>query len=119
MLPELPSLRFQPKFYRGGVSRFHLPLLYDLVALRKPATVVTIGWGDGQPHFTFCQALREQGIAGRCLTIRREVANEDAADDVAWQKAVAESDEFYRDLAVLVGAPRQRWRPSMRIGRSI
>ncbi|MGH7936366.1 MAG: hypothetical protein ACREF8_05100, partial [Chthoniobacterales bacterium] len=101
MLLELPSLRFQPRFYSGGVARFHLPLLYDLVRLRQPSRIVTLGYGDGQPHFTFCQALDEGKIAGHCLTIRRELPNEKQEDDEAWQKAVAASAEQYRDLATL------------------
>ncbi|MBA3832469.1 MAG: glycosyltransferase [Chthoniobacterales bacterium] len=98
----LPSLRFQPEFYSDGISRFHLPLFYDLVTLRQPARVVTLGFGDSQPHFTFCQALREQKSGGRCLTIRREVPDENAQDDEAWQKAIADSAEFYRDVATLI-----------------
>ena len=104
MLLALPSLRFQPKSYSGGVSRFYLPLFYDLVALRKPARVVILGFGDGQPHFTFCQAIREHGLAARCLTIRRAIAGEDAADDAAWQKAVADSAEIYRDVSTMIAA---------------
>lgn len=98
----LPSLRFQPEFYSGGVSRFHLPLLYDLVTLRQPVRIVTLGFGDGQPHFTFCQALREHAIGGHCLTIRRDLPNENAQDDEAWQKAIADSAGFYRDVATLI-----------------
>ena len=62
MLPPLPSLGFQPKFYSGGVSRFHLPFLYDLVALQRPRQVVTLGFADEQVHLTFCQAEREQEL---------------------------------------------------------
>ncbi len=100
-------LNFPVSTFNRGITRaerpgFHLPLLYDLVALHKPATVVTLGFGDGQPHFTFCQAINEQKIAGRCITIRRERADENAADDEAWQKALAESDEFYHGLTTLI-----------------
>jgi glycosyltransferase involved in cell wall biosynthesis len=105
MLLELPSLRFQPRFYSGGVARFHLPLLYDLVTLRQPSQIVTLGYGDGQPHFTFCQALDEGKTTGHCLTIRREWANERAEDDEAWQKAVAESAAQYSNLATLIAGP--------------
>ncbi len=102
MFLELPSLRFQPKFYNGGVSRFHLPLLCDLAALRRPTKIVLLGFGDGQPHFTFCQINRERDLGFHCLTIRRDLPGENADDDATWQKAVAESDEFYHSLTTLV-----------------
>ncbi len=101
----LPSLRFAPEFYSGGVSRFHLPLLYDLVRLRQPARIVTLGFGDGQPHFTFCQALREEGGDGHCLTIRRELSDEEARDDADWRKTRALSAEKYPGLTTLIAGP--------------
>ena len=58
MFLELPSFRFQPQFYTGGISRFY-SLLYDLAAFRRPAKIVILGFGDSQPHSTFCQAGRE------------------------------------------------------------
>lgn len=108
MLPDLPSLRFQPKFYSGGESRFHLPLFYDLVALVRPRKIVVLGFGDGQPHFTFCQALREGDFAAQLLTIRRDFPGENPEDDVAWQKGRAESDEFYHEhVSLIAGAPAE------------
>ena len=101
MLPPLPSLGFQPKFYSGGVSRFHLPFLYDLVALQRPRQVVTLGFADEQVHFTFCQAAREQGLTSHCLTIRRPRAGESAEDDAAWQEAIEKSEEFFHDWGEL------------------
>ncbi len=86
---ELPSLRFQPGFELGGASRFHLPLLYDLVALRRPARTVILGWGDGGLQRTICAALREHHPSGRCATIRRARDGEDPADDESWQNAIA------------------------------
>ncbi|HEY1770376.1 MAG TPA: glycosyltransferase [Chthoniobacterales bacterium] len=101
-MPELPSFRFQPRFFNGGISRFHLPLLYDLVTLRQPARIVTLGYGDGQPHFTFCQALEEKKSRGHCLMIRRALPNESADDDEPWQDALAKSAASYRDFANLI-----------------
>ncbi|MEO6870947.1 MAG: glycosyltransferase [Chthoniobacterales bacterium] len=86
----LPSFRFQPHFYSGGVSRFHLPLLYDLVTLRQPLRVVTLGYGDGQAAATLAQALAEQKRGGSCLTIRRSRPDERAEDDAVWQKALTQ-----------------------------
>ncbi|MDQ6912604.1 MAG: class I SAM-dependent methyltransferase, partial [Verrucomicrobiota bacterium] len=97
MLSQLPSVAFQPKFYSGEVSRFHLAFFYDLVATQKPRRIVTLGFSDGQIHFTWCQAVRECQLACQCLTVRRE----NAADDEEWQKAMADAEEFYPDISVL------------------
>jgi len=99
MFENLPSLLdFKPKFHTGGPARFHLPLLYDLVASRKPRVIVTLGFGDGQAFFTFCQAVREQSIECRCIAIHREHAGEKESDDVAWLKGKDYGAEFYGDF---------------------
>ena len=62
MFEQLPSLRgFQPKFYSGGVTRFHLPLFYDLIAGAKPKRVLVVGFGDGQAFFTFARPRSNSG----------------------------------------------------------
>jgi GT2 family glycosyltransferase len=103
MFEKLPSLLgFQPKFYTGGPLRSHLPLLYDLVARRKPKSIVTLGFGDGQAFFTFCQAAREQDLESQCTLVRRERAHENAVEDLSWQKAKDYGQEFYGDRARFV-----------------
>lgn len=99
MSEKLPSLLgFKPKFYTGGPTRFYLPLFYDLVASIRPKSIVTLGFGDGQAFFTFCQAAREQHIEGRCAAVRRERPGETENDDVAWLKGRDYGEEFYADL---------------------
>ena len=100
MFEKLPSLLgFKPKFHTGGPTRFHLPLLYDLVASKKPKSIVTLGFGDGQAFFTFCQAAREQNIECQCAAVRREHPGEKEDDDVAWLKGKDYGEEFYGDFA--------------------
>jgi len=100
MIETLPSLGgFQPKFYAGGPARFHLPLLYDLVAVTKPKSIVALGFGDGEAFFTFCQAVREQKVDCECAALRRERAGESETDDLAWQKGRDYGEEFYGDFA--------------------
>ena len=77
--------------------RFHLPLLYDLVASEKPKLVVNLGWSDGEGFFTLCQAASEQGINGRCVAVRRERAGESEEDDVTWREGRDYGEEFYGD----------------------
>lgn len=99
MFEKLPSLLgFQPRFYTGGPTRFHLPLFYDLIAVTKPKTVVTLGFGDGQAFFTFCQAVREQNIECRCVAVRREHADEKGEEDSAWLAGKNYGNEFYGDM---------------------
>ena len=106
MFDKLPSLRgFQPKFYSGGPARFHLPLLYDLVADAKPKRVVALGFGDGQAFFTFCQAAHEQKLDCTCLAVRRDRPGESEEDDVAWREGRDYGEEFYGERARFFSSP--------------
>ncbi|CAN5564239.1 hypothetical protein BH18VER1_BH18VER1_13850 [soil metagenome] len=99
MFDKPASLRsFQPKFYTGGASRSYLALLYDAVALMKPARVAVAGSGDGQAFFTLCQAVRETGIKCECIAtcVPR---GDSAAEDPAWQAQQDYGSEFYADFA--------------------
>ncbi|MDQ6626441.1 MAG: glycosyltransferase, partial [Verrucomicrobiota bacterium] len=101
MFPELPSLRdFRPKFYTGGVSRFYLALVYDLIRLHRPQTVVIAGFSDGQLHFTCCQAATEVAAGTVVTIVRRDRVGESPDDDDAWQATVSETVEFYQETAV-------------------
>ena len=96
MFEKLPSLRgFQPKFYSGGATRFHLPLLYDLVAETKPKRAVVIGFGDGEAFFALCQGAVEQKIDCQCVAVRREREGESENDDAAWRDGRGYGEEFY------------------------
>src|SRR5450755_1809179 len=104
MFEQLPSLpRFQPKFYSGGPARFYLPLLYDLVASKKPKSIVVLGFGDGEAFFALCQAARELGVECRSAALRREHAGEPEAGDLAWRKGKDYGKEFYGDFARFLG----------------
>ncbi|PYJ89288.1 MAG: hypothetical protein DME70_02375 [Verrucomicrobia bacterium] len=108
MFEKLPSLRgFQPKFYSGGPARFHLPLLYDLVAETKPKRVIALGFGDGQAFFTFCQAASEQKIDCECVAVRRDRPGESEQDDSAWLKGRADAEEFYGEGARFFATPEE------------
>jgi hypothetical protein len=63
MLPQLLTVgNFDPKFYTAGGMRFYLPLFHDIVAVEKPALIVTLGLADAQAHLAFCQAAAKQSI---------------------------------------------------------
>src|SRR2546421_10662093 len=106
MFDKLPSLRgFQPKFYSGGFSRFHLPMLYDLVATTNPKRIVVVGFGDGQAFFTFCQAATEQKVDCEGVAVRRDRPGESAEDDVEWRDGRAAGEEFYGERARFIASP--------------
>lgn len=96
MFDKLPSLRgFQPKFYSGGPTRFHLPFLYDLVATAKPKRVVVLGFGDGQAFFTLCQAAAEGSADCDCIAVRRDRPGDSEEDDAGWGEGRGCGEEFY------------------------
>src|SRR2546421_7072904 len=106
MFEQLPSLReFQPKFYSGGATRFHLPLLYDLVAEAKPKRVVAVGFGDGQAFFTLCQAATDQNVECQCLAVRRDRPGESYQDDIAWLKGRDYGEEFFGERVRFFAVP--------------
>src|SRR5712671_1258757 len=97
MFEKLPSLRgFQPKFYSGGVARFHLPLACDLVAQTKPKRVAIVGFGEGDVFFTFSQAAMEQKIDCECIAVRRDRGGESEDDEAEWREGRLEGDKCYR-----------------------
>ncbi|MEY2531285.1 MAG: hypothetical protein QOI96_1370, partial [Verrucomicrobiota bacterium] len=83
---------------------FYLPLLYDLVGSRKPRLIVTLGFGEGEPHATFCQVVQEQSLKCRCVAIRRGDPQSERHDD-AWQKGKAFGEEFYAETAQFLPGP--------------
>lgn len=103
MLPQFSTAgNFEPKFYTAGGMRFYLPLLHDIVAVEKPALIVTLGLADAQAHLAFCQTAAQQGISSRCAAIRRAAVDEDAADDPGWQRAQKATAEFFPTISQLI-----------------
>ena len=98
---DLPSLRtFHPRFYPGGPIRFHLPLLYDLVATVRPQRIVVLGFGNGAAFGTLCQAAREQDVTCECLAL--SAPGEDPSADADWVNGKRDVAENYGDFAQLL-----------------
>jgi len=96
MFAQLPSVRgFQPKFYSGGPARFHLPLLYDLIAAAQPKRAVVLGFGNGDAFFTWAQAAVELRIDCDCVAVRRDRPGDSAEDDAAWSEGRNYGEEFH------------------------
>jgi glycosyltransferase involved in cell wall biosynthesis/GT2 family glycosyltransferase len=97
---DLPSLRsFRPHFHSGQAERFYLPLLFDLMAVRKPRLAVVLGFGEGDLFFALCQSAVENQIDGRCVAVRRSSAEEKAEDDEVWMRGAADGAEFFGEVA--------------------
>ena len=102
MFKKLPSLlQFQPKYFVGSPARFHLAFLYDLVALARPASIVALGFGEGEAFFTLCQAVRESSLSCQCTAVYRRDEGE-VADNSAWRDREKYCEEFYGDFARLL-----------------
>ena len=102
MFKKLPSLlQFQPKYFVGSPARFHLAFLYDLVALARPASIVALGFGEGEAFFTLCQAVRESSLSCQCTAVYRRDEGE-VADNSAWRDREKYCGEFYGDFARLL-----------------
>jgi GT2 family glycosyltransferase len=102
MFKTLPSLlQFQPKYFVGSPARFHLAFLYDLVALARPASIVALGFGEGEAFFTLCQAVRESSLSCQCTAVYHRDEGE-AVDNSAWRDGEKYCEEFYGDFARLL-----------------
>ena len=69
---ELPSLYFHPA-YTSNVNSWHdhLHFAYDLVTNFRPSTLVELGVHYGDSYFTFCQAIRDQGLECKSFGVDR------------------------------------------------
>jgi len=93
---------FEPKFFTGGLTRFYLPLFFDIVGQEKPGLIVTLGLGDAQAHVAFCQAVAHQDLTSRCVAVRRARSDESAIDDPGWQDAKEATAKFFSTVSQLV-----------------
>jgi GT2 family glycosyltransferase len=72
VIPNLRSLRFQPKLYRPDSRGFwsgHLPFAVDLIDAVRPSVLVELGTHHGESYFGFCQAIHEGSIDCRTFAV--------------------------------------------------
>jgi hypothetical protein len=99
---------FEPKFFTGDLTRFYLPLFFDIVLEEKSALIVTLGLGDAQAHLALCQAVSEQNLPARCVGVRRARADESTNNDPAWQCAERTTTKFFATISQLIEAMPRR-----------
>jgi hypothetical protein len=71
-LLDQPSLTFRPLTLAsdGASGRLaHLPFACDLIAALRPATLVSVGVGQGDSYFGLCQAVEENRLACFCYGV--------------------------------------------------
>lgn len=81
----------------------HLPFGYDLVSAIRPKVTVELGSQWGLSFFCFCQAIKEQGINGKCYAIDTWEGDEHtgAYDDSIYQQVKQHADANYAGIAEL------------------
>lgn len=47
----------------------HRPFAYDFIRFMKPRRIVELGTHCGTSFFSFCQAMRDEGVEGECIAI--------------------------------------------------
>ncbi|XXM74435.1 class I SAM-dependent methyltransferase [Lysinibacillus sphaericus] len=62
--PELPA-----NFMKNGPWSGHRQFAYDLVQSLKPETIVELGTHYGTSFFSFCQAVKDAGLASKCYAV--------------------------------------------------
>lgn len=64
------SSDFRPcDYYEGGAWSGHVHFAMDLVRATKPETVVELGTHHGESYFSFCQAIKAEGLAAKCYAV--------------------------------------------------
>ena len=63
------ALFWRPRYTEGSGALRHLPFLYWLTDLARPARVAQIGLGDGVGYFALCQALERTGAGARASAV--------------------------------------------------
>jgi hypothetical protein len=101
-----------PRSLSGVVNGFnvfstwvdHLPFAYDLVHDLRPRIIVELGTQGGMSYFTFCQAVRDHGLDGRCYAIDtwEGDAHSGAYEDSVYQKVREYNDVHYKDFSELL-----------------
>jgi hypothetical protein len=105
MLYMPPSLRgFSPQYMTFSTWTDHLPFAYDLIAAIRPRLFVELGTQAGQSYFTFCQAMKEQGVDGLAYAVDTFAgdAHTGADDSELYQRVLKYNRENYMGFSYLM-----------------
>ncbi len=106
-LLQLPSLNFEPLYYRphgAGHWSGHVPFAYDLVAALRPSKIVELGTEYGESYFTFCQAVAECGIQCKSFAVDtwRGDPHSGAYGEAVFGEVSAHNDKYYLSFSTLL-----------------
>ncbi len=99
-----PSIRsFRPLHTPFSTWAHHQPFGYDLAAALRPRLLVELGTQGGLSYFTFCQAMKEQGVDGLAYAVDTWQGDEHtkAYDDEVYQ-SVAKHNRHYNGFSYLM-----------------
>ena len=100
-----PSItQFEAKHMVFSTWVDHMAFGYDLVAAIKPQLLVELGTHHGLSFFTFCQAMKEQGIDGTCYGIDtfEGDAHTDGYDESVFNSVQSHARANYHGIAYLM-----------------
>lgn len=60
------ALFWRPRYLCGSAFVHHLPFLFWLIDMQRPAAAVSFGVGNGAGYFGLCQAMDKLGPEARC-----------------------------------------------------
>lgn len=88
---------WRPRYLRMSGFLHHLPFLFWLVDMQRPAIAVSLGVGDGAGYFGLCQALEKLGEGARCHGIDARPAGAGGPDG----EVLAYHEAHYGDFSRL------------------
>jgi predicted O-methyltransferase YrrM len=82
----------------------HLPFGYDLVEALRPGAIVELGTQAGMSYFTFCQSVREHGIAAQCYAVDTWSGDEHTGlyDESMYLEVAEYNSAHYADFSELL-----------------
>jgi len=98
-----PIFEYEARFPDFATSwSGHKLFAYDLVTNIKPATIVELGSYKGTSFFSFCQAVKDNGIASKLFAVDswKGDPHTGSYDDKIYNEFRSIKEEFYGDLDI-------------------
>lgn len=82
----------------------HLPFAAWLISQLEPSIFVELGTHTGNSYFSFCQSVKEHGLATRCYAVDTWQGDEHAGayDDEVFRKVDAHNQSYYPEFSRLL-----------------
>lgn len=100
-----PSVRtFRPVYSTFSTWTDHQAFGYDLVTAVRPKLLVELGTQGGQSYFTFCQAMKDQGVDGLAYAVDtwEGDAHTKNYDDETYQSVAKHNRATYHGFSYLL-----------------